>query len=68
MTTYLGQQSEVSNDEKSDIGYYSDPIEAFYSYKEVKESYIKEVATKFKDVISDEVYEALLRYTVNITD
>ena len=50
------------------IGYYSDPIEAFYSYKEVKESYIKKVATKFKDVISDEVYEALLRYTVNITD
>ena len=41
---------------------------AFLAYKEAKEQYIKEVANKWKDQIDPRVYDALLRYEVEITD
>ena len=41
---------------------------AFLAYKEAKEAYIKEVANKWKDQIDPRVYDALLRYEVEITD
>lgn len=50
------------------IGYYKTPEEAFYAYKKAKESYIKEVADKWRDQLDPKVYEALYNYEVEITD
>lgn len=41
---------------------------AFQAYKTAKENYIKEVADKWKDKISDKVYQSLINYKVEITD
>lgn len=50
------------------IGIYNTPEEAFKAYKKVKESYVKEVAEKWKDQVSEKVYNAMLDYQVLITD
>lgn len=50
------------------LGYFSTPEEAFNAYKEAKEDYVKEVAEKWKDQIDPRVYEALMKYRVEITD
>ena len=50
------------------LGRYLTSTEAFIVYKNFKESYIKEVANKWKDQIDVRVYEALMRYEVSIDD
>ena len=50
------------------LGCFNTPDEAFCAYKEAKEAYIKEVANKWKDQIDQRVYEALMKYRVEITD
>lgn len=52
------------------IGRYNTPIEAAFAYKNEKEEYIKEVATKYYNdgKIARNVYEALMNYKVEITD
>ena len=50
------------------IGRFYNAQEAFYAYKEVKESYIKEVANKWKDQIDPRVYNALMSWNIEITD
>ena len=50
------------------LGYYRTPEEAFLAYKEAKESYIKEVANKWKGQIDSRVYDALIKYQVEIID
>lgn len=50
------------------LGCYKDPISAFYAYKKEKERYIKEVANKWKDQLEPKVYDALMKYEVEITD
>jgi len=50
------------------IGSYNTPEEAFEAYKTEKEKYIKEVADKYKNQITDKVYQALYDYKVEITD
>lgn len=50
------------------LGRFSTPEEAFQVYKQSKEDYIKEVAEKYKDQIDPRVYEALMKYEVNIDD
>ena len=50
------------------LGWFNTELEAFYAYKEAKETYIKEVANKWKDQIDPKVYEALMKYEVEITD
>ena len=50
------------------IGYYNTTEEAFQAYKQAKEGYIKEVANKWKDQIDPRAYEALMNWTVEITD
>lgn len=42
--------------------------EAFYIYKQTKENIIKSVAEKYKDLIDQRTYEALMNYQVEITD
>jgi hypothetical protein len=44
------------------------PEEAFLWYKEQKETKLKELAEKWKGFITDNVYIALINYTVEITD
>jgi hypothetical protein len=53
---------------KVHIGLYNTPEEAFEAYKTEKEKYIKEVADKYKNQITDKVYQALYNYQVEITD
>lgn len=50
------------------LGYYDTSLEAFLVYKKAKESYIKQVAEQYKDVIDPRAYKALLEYEVNIND
>ena len=50
------------------LGCYKDPINAFNAYKIEKERYIKEVANKYKDKLEPRVYDALMKYEVELTD
>ena len=50
------------------LGYYNTELEAFNAYKQAKESFVKEQANKWKDKIDPRAYEALMNYTVEITD
>lgn len=50
------------------LGCYDTPEEAFQVYKKVKEKDIKKVAEEYKNVIPQKLYEAMLRYEVDIDD
>ena len=50
------------------LGYFNTELEAFDAYKVAKETYIKEQANKFKSQIDTRAYQALMNYTVEITD
>ena len=50
------------------LGLFKTEIEAFNAYKTAKEAFVKEQANKWKDRIDDRAYEALMNYTVEITD
>lgn len=52
------------------LGYYYTPEEAFYAYKVAKERYIKKIAEKYfqEGKITKRVYDALMKYEVEITD
>ena len=62
------------NDGKSknvNIGSFKTPEEAFYAYKQTKESYIKQVADEYKSkypTFPQKLYDAMYRYEVEITD
>jgi hypothetical protein len=47
---------------------FKTPEEAFYEYKLIKEKEIKRVANIWKDKITEQVYQALINYEVDITD
>ena len=49
------------------VGRFNTESEAFQAYKVEKEKYIKEVAEKWKELISDRVYQAMYNYQVEIT-
>ena len=50
------------------LGYFKTEIEAFNAYKQAKESFVKEQANKWKGKIDNRAYNALMSYTVEITD
>ena len=52
------------------LGTYNTPEEAFYTYKKVKEKYIKQVAKEefSQRNITKECYNAMMNYEVEITD
>lgn len=50
------------------LGEYFTIKEAFNVYKYFKENYIKEVADEYKPYIPKELYDAMYRYEVEITD
>ena len=50
------------------LGYFNTEIEAFNAYKEAKEAFVKEQASKWKSQIDIRAYNALMSYEVNIDD
>ena len=50
------------------IGQFKNPLDAFFAYKDFKEAHIKEVAEQWRYEISDEVYDAMINYSVELTD
>jgi hypothetical protein len=52
------------NGERKYLGYFNDPMAAFYKYKEVKESYAEVLAEKYKGRIEDDVYLRLRNFKV----
>ena len=48
--------------------WFSTIEEAFKNYKNRKEKHIKNIADKWKELISDKVYQAMYNYQVEITD
>ena len=47
---------------------FDSPEEAFAAYKVEKEKFVKQQAEVYKDKLSANAYEALLRWSVSITD
>lgn len=58
----------IKGQKRVHIGYYNDKQEAYEAYKQYKEQHIKEVAEYYKSHIPTKLYEAMLRYEVEITD
>lgn len=56
------------NGKKIHLGFYHTPKEAFYVYKEYKESYIRDMADKYKQWLPDKVYQAMYAYEIDIND
>ena len=56
------------NNKNKSVGSFDTPEEAFQAYKTEKENYIKEVADKYKNLISQKVYQSLYNYQIEITD
>ena len=50
------------------LGSFKTEKEAFLSYKQAKENYIKQVADEYKDLIPTKLYDALYKYKVEIND
>ena len=50
------------------LGTFDTIEEAFLAYKKARESQIKTLADKYKDLIDPHVYEALYNYKIEITD
>lgn len=62
------QASCTFNGENNYLGVFPDPESAFNCYKNYKESCAKILATKWRGIIDKRGVEALLAYTVDITD
>ena len=61
-------QVNKSKGKKEHLGSFNTELEAFNAYKIAKESFVKELANKWKDEIDERAYEALMNYEVEITD
>ncbi len=61
-------QVSKSKGKSEHLGFFNTEIEAFNTYKTAKEAFVKEQANKWKGKIDDRAYEALMNYTVGITD
>ena len=61
-------QLNNGNKNQTHIGYFNTIEEAFQAYKTAKEAYIKEVADKWRHLITEQTYQALINYNIEITD
>lgn len=54
----------------TNLGVFQSEVEAFNAYKQAKEAYIKEVAEDYhlRGLIADNVYNALMKWTIEMTD
>lgn len=62
------QVSFNKNNKHQTFGTYKTIVEAFNVYKIEKEKHISEIANKWKDKISENVYQILINYEIKITD
>ena len=62
------QSNIVMYGKRAYLGGFTTPEKAFEKYKTTKEEYIKDVANKWKPQLTETVYEALIKYRVEITD
>ena len=65
--TYVARCND-GNKNTISLGSFNTPNEAFEKYKEYKECLIKSMADKYKLYIPKELYNAMYRYKVEITD
>lgn len=65
---YKFQATCKTDSPSSYLGRFNTIEEAFNAYKQVKEAFIKAQAAKWKAFIDPRAYEALMAYTVLITD
>ena len=63
---YLATLSRVTG--KLYLGRFKSKEEAFLVYKEAKEKHIRETAEKWRGMVDDKVYEAMLRWEIHIDD
>lgn len=61
-------QASKNKGKSERLGIFKTELEAFNAYKTAKEVFIKEQAEKYKSQIDPRAYEALMNYTVEITD
>ena len=61
-------QISKNKGKRENLGYFKTEMEAFNAYKEAKESFVKEQATKWKGQIDERAYLALINYEVHIDD
>ena len=61
-------QVNKNKGKRENLGYFNTELEAFNAYKVAKEAFIKEQANKWESQIDDRAYNALMNYTVEITD
>ncbi len=61
-------QVSKSKGKKEHLGLFKTELEAFNAYKKAKESFVKELANKWKGQIDERAYNALMNYQVEITD
>jgi len=50
------------------LGNYNNPEAAFNAYKSYKEKLIKKIAYQYKNIIPEDLYQAMILYEVEITD
>ena len=55
-------------DKREYLGSFKDAESAFLAYKKRKEIHVKEVAEKYRHLLSNKCYEAMIKYKVEITD
>lgn len=65
---HISIEHEDGSKRQKHLGRFNTPEEAFEVYKIEKEKYIKEVAEEYKDKIPKELYDAMYKYEVEITD
>ena len=61
---YVGK----SKGKQEHLGYFKTELEAYNAYKKAKEAFVKEQADEWKGKIDERACEALMNYTVEITD
>ena len=60
---------QCCNDGKQEyVGLYYSKNDAFKAYKVYKENIIKNVARRYKDIIPQKVYDALMSWQIEISD
>jgi len=50
------------------LGLHDTPEKAFKAYKDYKEKLMKDIAVKYRGLIPENIYDALIKYKVEITD
>lgn len=61
-------QCNIGTGTQKNLGLFNTPEKAFQTYKEFKESYIKQVADEYKNKIPKKLYDAMYAYKVDIND